>query len=313
MFEEINRELEELQQGISRAEKIKSMIASLDQQLGSQLIRKDDLKRELDKEARDLDRISKKGLVSLFYTILGSREEQMEKERQEMLAAKLKYDDILRQIEDTRRQISQLESELSGYSDYRRRFEGLYMKKYEILKGRSDETADKIIRLEKKISALKANLKEITEAVYAGERVLRGLDRVSESLDKAESWGTWDLISRGGLISGMSKHSHIDDARDAASEVQSLLNRFRAELADVSITEHIDIDIDGFTRFADIFFDGLIIDWVVQSRIHDSQDSVNEVRSQVSGVLNKLDRMQDDTKRQIRTLENELSALVSKA
>ncbi|NLL62799.1 MAG: hypothetical protein GX241_00935, partial [Ruminococcaceae bacterium] len=42
-----------------------------------------------------------------------------------------------------------------------------------------------------------------------------------------------------------------------------------------------------FVKFADFFFDGLISDWIVQSRIHDSQESVNNVRRDVNNVLDK--------------------------
>ena len=92
-----------------------------------------------------------------------------------------------------------------------------------------------------------------------------------------------------------------------------LLNRFRTELADVKISSQISIDIEGFVKFADFFFDGLIADWVVQSRIHDSQESVDRVMGQVYSVLRKLSQMQDNDKRALENLENELSALITKA
>ena len=111
----------------------------------------------------------------------------------------------------------------------------------------------------------------------------------------------------------MVKHSHIDDARDAASEVQMLLNRFRTELIDVKISSQITVDIEGFTKFADFFFDGLISDWVVQSRIHDSQDSVYNVKGQVNSVIRKLDQMQNNDKRQLERLEDELATIITKA
>jgi len=99
-----------------------------------------------------------------------------------------------------------------------------------------------------------------------------------------------------------------------AEKIQSMLiNRFRTELADVKISSQISIDIDGFTKFADFFFDGLISDWVVLSRIHDSQESVINVKKQVRTVLRKLGMMQEKEKRQLETLENELSTLISNA
>lgn len=312
MFEQINKELEDLQQGIYRVKKIESMLSSLEKQLDNQVSKQYTLKKELEKETIDVERINKKGILSLFYTILGSYEKQIEKERQEMLAAQLKYDDITRQIGDTKRQISQLKLEKSEFHNYENKFNALLSKKYEILKRQNNETAETIIALEQKISSFRTNLKEISEAITAGNRVMHSLNRAAESLDKAEGWGTWDMWGGGGLITDMVKHSHIDDAREAASEVQMLLNRFRTELADVKISSQITIDIDGFTKFADFFFDGLISDWVVQSRIHDSQYSVDNVKNQVAGVIRKLNQMQDNDKRQLERLEDELVALITK-
>lgn len=313
MFEQMNKELEELQQGINRYRKIETMLEKLQAQLSSQERRQYELEQELKKENLDVEKINKKSMAALFYTILGSREKQIEKERQEALAAQLKYDDITRQIADTRRQIAELKSERSEFRNCESNFNALYQKKYGILKAQDNENAKKIAELEYKIILYKSNLKEISEAISAGNSVIHSLNRVTNSLDSAEGWGKWDMWGGGGLITDLVKHSHIDDARDAASEVQMLLNRFRTELADVKISSQISIDIEGFVKFADFFFDGLIADWVVQSRIHDSQESVDRVMGQVYSVLRKLSQMQDNDKRALENLENELSSLITKA
>ncbi len=312
MFEQINKELEELQQGIYRYRRIDSMLKNLQTQLDSQESRQYDLEQELKKENLDVEKINKMGVSALFHTILGNREKQIEKERQEALAAQLKYDDITEQIEDTKRQISELRSERSELRDYESKFNALYQQKYAMLK-QNNENAEKITELEQKISLYKANLKEISEAISAGNSVIHSLTRVAGSLDSAEGWGKWDMWGGGGLITDLVKHSHIDDARDAASEVQMLLNRFRTELTDVKISSQISIDVDGFVKFADFFFDGLISDWVVQSRIHDSQASVDQVMGQVNSVIRKLSQMQSDDKRGLENLEYELTTLITKA
>ena len=40
--------------------------------------------------------------------------------------------------------------------------------------------------------------------------------------------------------------------------------------------------------FADFFFDGLLADWAVRDRIVQSQEQMNEVKSRISGVLDRL-------------------------
>ncbi|MDF2589471.1 MAG: hypothetical protein K0S41_3312 [Anaerocolumna sp.] len=313
MFEQINGEFEQLQQGIGRKNKITAMLESLRKQLSDQMDLKASYEKELEKEQLDVDKLNKMSLTNLFYTILRSKEEQMDKEYQEVLAAKLKLDNIINQIEDTQNQISNLESEKRNFNDFERRYEKLMKEKYELYKQVSSANADKVTELEQTITLVKSNVKETQEAIQAGNRVISQLNQVEKSLNSAHGWGTWDMWGGGGLVTDMIKHSHIDDARADASAVQSLLNQFRTELADVHITSQIHIDIEGFSKFADFFFDGLISDWVVQSKINDSLSSVSQVRNQVNQVLVKLQTMQNSDKGKVTSLENELNQLIKNA
>lgn len=310
MFEQINKELEQLQQGISRYAKIESMLDNLRIQLIEQEDKGRRYEDELKKEQVDVDKISKMSLTTVFYTILGSREEQIEKERQEVLAAQLKYNDIKSQIEDTQFQISKLVEEKKEYVHCESKYHTLFQQKYDMLIQSNNVNIEKILEIEKNISLTKSNIIEIAEAVVAGNRVIDEINNTEESLDSAEGWGLWDMWGGGGLITDMIKHSHIDDARSTASEVQRLLNHFRTELADVKIASQINIDIEGFVKFADFFFDGLIADWVVQSHIKDSLESVNTVKNEVNNVIRKLNHMKDIDNANLDKLESELSNLV---
>lgn len=313
MYKEINKELEDLQQGIYRCRNIDKMLDSLREQLSEQERKQRDLERELEKENLDLEKLNKMSISTIFYTILGSKEKQIEKERQEVLAAQLKLEDINRQIADTKNHISKLRSERMEVVHSERRYNELFNKKYEKLIKNDSKNASKIMELENKIQAYKANLKEIEEAISAGNRVLSSLAKVEKSLNSAKSWGTWDMLGGGGLITDIIKHGHIDDAKDMASEVQMLLNRFRTELTDVKVSSSITIEVDGFVKFADFFFDGLISDWVVQSKIRDSQESVSKVRREVNMVLSKLSLMKNNDKTELTKLESELAQIIVNA
>jgi hypothetical protein len=313
MFEEINKELEELKQGINRLKKTESMLDSLRSTLSQLETKNMALKTALEKEELDVENLSKKNLTTIFYTILGSKEKQLEKERQEALAVRLKYEDNLKQIDDLQYQISKLIEEQKQFRNSETLYNQLYGKKYDMLKESGNKEFHKIMELEDSILSSKANLKEIKEAISAGNRVMDKITSAQKSLDSAEGWGTWDLIGGGGLITNIVKHSHIDDAKEAASEIQSLLNNFKTELADIKIDSEIQINIEGFTKFADFFLDGLIFDWVVQSRIHDSMDSVQKVKGEVETVLRKLSLMQNSIENTITNRTTQLSEFIETA
>jgi hypothetical protein len=139
--------------------------------------------------------------------------------------------------------------------------------------------------------------------------VLDRLIDVESSLNSAKGWGTWDMLG-GGLISDLAKHSHIDDAKNTVEDVKMLLNNFHSELADINISSSIIIDIDGFTKFADFFFDGIFADWVVQSRINDSIDSVLKVKSNVDEILIRLKQMQSNEENTISSLKENIKNFI---
>ena len=68
-----------------------------------------------------------------------------------------------------------------------------------------------------------------------------------------------------------------------------------------------------FAKFADFFFDGLIADWFMQSRINESQSSVSCVKDQVSDIVDKLNLMLYQENEKIEKLEAELEELIIKA
>ncbi|WMJ86531.1 hypothetical protein [Anaerocolumna sp. MB42-C2] len=312
MFEEINKELEELKQGMYRCEKINSMLEALKEQQ-NQLEEKNEMfQKDLNKEEADIEHLNKKNLTAIFYTILGSKEEQMEKERQEVLAARLKLEDNIKQMDETRYQISKLMEERKKYENNERLYNNLYKRKYNLLKESSTEESQKVLELEDKISHYKAYIKEIQEAILAGKRVMEQIDSAESSLDSAEGWGTWDMFG-GGLLTDMIKHSHIDDAKAAASRIQTLLNQFRTELADIKINSEIHIEIEGFAKFADFFLDGLISDWVIQSRINESLDSVRNVKDEVNNVLNKLEKLYSSVENNITECNKEMANKIERA
>jgi myosin heavy subunit len=312
MYDEINQQLEAAQDGIFRLQKIDAMLIELNDQKGSLEKKAEELKEILDKEDIDVEKLEGKSLMHMFHSILGNLEERMIKERQEALAARLKYDQSIRDLDSIQKEITKLSGERTRYEGSQALYQEQYNRKKSLLKETDSETARAISDISSQIRTAQNSVKEIREAVTAGTIALSHLKKAADSLDSAAGWGTWDLLG-GGLLTDMAKHSRIDDAKSEAEEAQSSLVRFRTELADVKIDSTINIDIGGFSKFADFFFDGLIADWCMQSRIHDSQDSVESVKNQVENVLYKLGNMEAGLVSYVGKLNNDLDKLIIEA
>ena len=181
------------------------------------------------------------------------------------------------------------------------------------LKASDTDIADQIIEIEERIAALEAQKREIKEAISAGYSARGTADRILSELEDADGWNTWDMFGGGGIITHMAKHSHLDEAQDLVSELQSKLRRFKTELADIQISANMQVNVDGFLRFADYFFDGLFADWAVGDKINQSMNSVSSTKSQINRTLDKLSSMEKAADSEIDRLKLQLDDLVVKA
>ena len=67
-----------------------------------------------------------------------------------------------------------------------------------------------------------------------------------------------------------------------------ILEIFSRELNDVNMACYLDIETGDFLSFADWFFDGFVVDWMVQDRINQASRQVAEAIRRVEGILRQL-------------------------
>ena len=113
----------------------------------------------------------------------------------------------------------------------------------------------------------------------------------------------------GGVVADIAKHSSLHQARDNASKTQSLMNRFKRELTEVKLKTNFQIEMDGFTKVADFFFNGFL----VQSKINASYDDSSSVKRQVSQVLSQLSSMKNKVESDIISKQVELETFIHQA
>lgn len=265
------------------------------------------------KEQADVERLEGRSLANYFFQVVGRLDEKLDQERQEAYAAKVKLDAAQRELEGIERDLQSVKVQLSEASVAEAQFRPELEKKYAALKASGTGAADAILKMEGRIAAKEAQRQEIREAIYAGKSAAGAAEGVLAELRSAEGWNTWDLFGGDGIITHMAKHSHLDDAQELVSELQSKLRRFKTELADIHITANMQVNIDGFLRFADYFFDGLFSDWAVGNRISQSITAVTDTKRQIGCTLEKLADMEKTSDQEIEKLRQKLDDLIVKA
>ena len=264
------------------------------------------------KEQEDVEKLEGKSLANYFFQVIGKLDDTLDQERQEAYAAKVKLDVAERELAGIEADISEIQSQLSDIRIAEAQYKEELEKKRAALKASGTQTADQIFEIEERIAALEAQKREIKEAISAGYSAGGTADRILSELEDADGWNTWDMIGGGGIITHMAKHSHLDEAQDLVSELQSKLRRFKTELADIQISANMQVNVDGFLRFADYFFDGLFADWAVGDKISQSMNSVSSTKSQISRTLDKLSNMESAADGEIARLKLQLDDLIVK-
>lgn len=132
--------------------------------------------------------------------------------------------------------------------------------------------------------------KEKREAINAGNRALNSLRTAGENLDSAKNWGLVDMFG-GGFFTTMLKHSRMDQAKQNMEQAKYDLRNFSKELHDVHMALDLNLDTDDFLSFADYFFDGFVVDWMVQDRINTARRQVDEAIRRTEYIVNQLQRM----------------------
>ena len=307
-----DEELKELQQQTATKNRLETMLKELKKQREELQDRVDELVAIKEKEQLDVERLERRSLANYFYQVVGKLDERLTVEKQEAYQAAVKYDVAFSELQAVEADIRAKELEYGRVRRSNERYQEVLREKQEAVKLSGIPEAEEILKLEAQITSLDVQLKELNEAISAGKRAEQIAEGILDSLSSAEGWGTWDLLG-GGLIADMAKHSHLDEAQGQVERLQGALRKFKTELSDVEIIADMQVNIDGFLRFADYFFDGLFADWSVMNRISEAQGQVKNVKGQISSLLGKLNRASTSVKAEQITAESRLQELVKNA
>jgi len=251
----------------------------------------------MQKEEQDVKDLEKTSLTSLYYSVMGNKKQQLNKEQVEFFAAKLKFDSC-------QSSITSLKGEVQAYQktiDQCDKYETEYI---ESVKNNpnsgSDEENKKLIEITDEIEKLKLNNIQVNEAIAAGRLAKAALKGVIEKMQSASNWGIFDMIG-GGLIVSAIKHSKINQSQNMIENVKVLIEKFNREISDINnaINTDLKIKIGGFKKFADYFFDGIIFDWMVQSKISKSLNAYTDTEKEISRIVKLLLMESSDSKKQV--------------
>lgn len=272
----------------------------------------DRFSKELEKEKSDVEKLESMSVSNFIYTISGRKLEKLEKEKRDVVSAKLKHETVKNELKELDMEITRLESKIRDLGDIEGEYSAILKEKEELLKHKRPETANRLDQIVEQESMLIDKKKELNEAMEAGYELLTALERAENSLSSAENWGTWDILG-GGMLVTMAKHSKLDEAQEEISNIQALARTFHRELEDVETYESLTIEIGSFLTFADYFFDGWLADLSVQSKIKDASKQIRNAQNKISTTLTRLNYDLKNTDIKVEDLNTERLKLIESA
>ncbi|MGB7323889.1 MAG: hypothetical protein WBD31_03395 [Rubripirellula sp.] len=302
MLDELNQRLATLKASHRQKGKLESQLLASKNSLDDAKRQQANLKHILAKEQADVDALEGLSMTALFHAVLGSKEQKIQKERQELLAAKLKHDQVIDTVHTLTEDVQRLQTALSQINNVDTEYETALAEKADLLAANDSDVGSELFEVTQQIADRTADQKEIDEAISAGQSARRAIEEIRTTLASAANWRTLDLIG-GGMLTTMAKHSKIDSAKNQARMAQRKLLQFEEELADADQRLQVSLQIDGFSKFADFFFDGLITDWIVQSKIETARTECAKTISQVSDAIRQC-------KKRLKDVESEIEALI---
>ena len=303
-------ELRRLQEKIALKKQLEAKLKELHAQREEFREKAEALRMEAANENADVLKLEGKSLAKYFYLVIGKLDDKLTEEREQAAAAKVKLDAAEAELAAIDSDILDIEEQLEQLRDCENVYNTLFYRRRKEVRESGTPAGEEILKLEEQIAYLESQKREIREARSAGKDALRAARDVMSELQSAANWNTWDILGGDGLITHAVKHQHLDTAQANVMALQGVLRRFKTELADINIQANMQVNVEGFLRFADFFFDGLFADWTVGEKIKDSQYSVAEVRRKIEKALDKLTDLDKAADQKIKELKAQIEALV---
>ncbi|WP_431029896.1 hypothetical protein [Lysinibacillus sp. LZ02] len=286
---ELQQQLQSYKMQILSLEKLKKQQASLEHQMKHVAVNIEKYEQDLKDARKKLNKLEGFSFVNVFRTWTGKQQELVE-ERLDVMATKelklieaqLMQEDLNDDLVDTIYKINAVNEPylIDQIKELENKIQLYYMANHQ----EKAAILDEIIEQQFLVQPL---LTEIHEAITAGKEAQRKLVEAAQALQTAKNYSTWDTFLGGGLIATTLKHEKLDKSNAYLHRAQIALQRFQNELLDIQEMKHetLQIDTDGFVKFADFFFDDVFSAWSIHSKIATSTNQISRVLDDVSNTL----------------------------
>ena len=309
MFDTLNERLAKVKNQLHKRRKWTNQLADYETELQEKQQAASNLKSKIEAARGDIEKLEEISFAHLLAILTGSTDERIQEKRDEIATTRLKYDESQRALAHIESSIKEIKNKMDALPDIDYEYQCIIEEKERLMEDANSPMTRRYNDLSENAAAIQSFLTEAKEAVLAGEKVGASLQEAIEKLQKAKGWGGLDMFGGGAFVTYV-KHNHIDDAKESIHDAQTKMRMFHKELLDVNQDADLDIDIPGLLTFADFFFDGIFIDYIVQGKIEEAYEKAKEQQNEIDKVILQLNFRYDRKEKELNHLEEKKKQLL---
>ena len=298
-LDNIAEKLEQIAELYFLAEKANIRLSVIEHDLNALYLDLDIHRNVMNAEHQDVVKLEKMSKHFLFAKILGNRELELERERQEYLQAVLEYNAIAHEIELLEYEKGILSKRANEIDDLKKmRDYYLKIKEQKILYNNGDHEGV-IKKLNGEIERLNLLKREIKEAVEVATITKSHLKKAIHYLKSMDNFGAY-------AIDGMtySKKKLLNKAIKDAIQVKIFIKKLDKEMSDIYNKYELP-SMYKYDAFIDSFHQNLITDWVLKNKLKSAQASLESGQEQVLRILATLNFDNEKSNKSIEVLTEE--------
>lgn len=293
--EQLNIELKELQTLILAQKylyRIKASILVKDEELA-------DLAEVVDLEYQDIEKLEKKSLNNLFVNILGDTSQQIEIEKQEYLEAVLRYKDAKRLLKLLNQDAKMLTEQVSKIKEQTLLVESLLIKRERKIEASNMEYKSEFLQCCREIDRAIHRKAEILQAKLAGLKSKQLCQKVITYLSRAAELREWGFGKDGKKMT--EEKNNVDRAVEQYYLLKKEIVKFEEELSDIydDRKEELMKYLLPFNKFKEVYYDFLINDWIVKSRLVKTIDIFKALEKEIIAVYKSVEQKEQRLQDQI--------------
>ncbi|WP_353948630.1 hypothetical protein ABNN70_02325 [Sporolactobacillus sp. Y61] len=310
MLEQLNRELTSIMSGQINKRRWTDRQERTEAGLKLEQVKIRSLKKQMDKEQRDVDRLTSLSVAGLVYLLTGRNPEKMDKEKREAIAARLKYEEAVKTSEDMQFELEKIKAHLASVQNVDQQYKDLMKRKEQLIRDQNSPLSETLYAMVELEAALKAAIRKYKEAIAAGDRARVSLEGAIESLKYTKQLSAADPARGEMMITNRTEARH---SRDEIHEAQHNLRLFENELHDIRVLTARELEESGLLTFADYFFDGFVTDWFVHEQIRESEAMTYQTLRETKKMIRDLQRGLFQLKKQLEGAVRRRTAFIEMA